>query len=362
MFKQLKQLFAPRPAAAIQDELLVNAYCTLNEVPPLPFPHRLHGRRDGGDPELHSELGGFLRYLQSLGGGKMSSTRYHVMRHVQRTRHQLSFGVARADAAAIAALADWALAANALLQLPDGQPRDPHLKVLVSSKDGAAEPDAVVPYPAAAAQRKARTEALLASRGLQHSPHLPPLVAEPELRLRGVPETGRRAVALLAVALRAESLASGNPLPAGELERKLPGLGQVLSPMEAAFMAVEQPDAVELARFSWRYESLKTLEWALGLADLPWPDQPCDAALTARTLLERLEDVAKDKLTLRPPAEIMDALDLHYRLHWLVRQARKEGKPLPEGVDAGVVSERHHALNWLSCFEDAGWDDTDTPT
>lgn len=362
MFKQLKQLFAPRQAAPIQDELLVNAYCTLNDLPPLPFPHRPHGRRDAGDPELRNEIGGFLHYLQSLGGGKMSSTRYHVMRHIQRTRHQLSFGVARADAAAIAALADWALAANALLQLPDGQPRDPRLKVLVSDKDGAAEAGAVVPYPAAAAQRKAATEALLAARGLQPSPHLPPLVAESELRLRGVPETGRRAVALLAVALRAESLASGNPLPAEELERKLPGLGQVLSPSEAAFLAVEQPDGAALARFSWRYESLKTLEWALGLGELPWPDQPCDAALTARTLLERLEDVARDKLALRPPAEILDALDLHYRLHWLVRQARKEGKPQPEGVDPGVVSERHYALNWLTCFEDADWDDTDTPT
>lgn len=361
MFKQLKQLFARRPAA-IQDELLVNAYCTLNDVPEPNFPHQLHARRDSGDPEMRNELRGFLHYLQSLGGGKMSSTRYHAMRHIQRTRHQLSFSVVRKDAAALAALADWALAANALLQLPDGQPRDPHLKVLVSSADGGAEADAVVPYPADAWQRKARTEARLAGRGLHPSNHLPPLAAEPELRLRGVPETGRRAVALLAVALRAESLASGNPLPAAELERKLPGLSQVLSPQEAAFVAAERPGDAELAQFSWRYECVKTLEWALGLAELPWPDQPCDAAQTARTLLERLEDVATNTLTLRPGAEILDALDLHYRLHWLVRQARKEGKPLPEGVDAGVVSERHHALNWLTCFEDAGWDDTDTPT
>jgi Domain of unknown function (DUF4272) len=358
MFKQLKKLLTPR-AAAPDDELLVNAYCTLNTVPDPSFPHRLHARRDSTDPEMRSQLAGFLHYLQSLGGGQMNSTRYHVMRHVQRTRHQFSFGVAREDAGA---LADWALAANALLQLPDGQPRDPRLNVLVSTKDGGAEPDAVVPYPADAWRRKAATEARLAAAGLHPSKHLPPLAGEPELRLRSVAETGRRAVALLAVALRAESLASGNPLPAAELERKLPGLGQVLSPRETAFLAAGHPDAAGLAQFSWRYESLKTLEWALGLGELPWPDQPCDAALTARALLERLGDVAQDRLTLRPAPEILDALDLHYRLHWLVRQARKEGKPLPAGIDAGVVSERHHALNWLTCFEDAGWDDTDTPT
>jgi hypothetical protein len=358
MFKQLKKLFAPR-APADNDDLLVNAYCTLATVPEPPFAHRLHGRRDDTDPEMRRQLGDFLRYLQSLGDGKMSTTRYHAMRHVQRTRHQFSFDASRQDAAA---LAEWALQANALLLLPDGQLRDPRLKVLVSSADGAAEPDAVVPFPAEAWQRKAATEATLSARGLQPAATLPPVVAEPELRLRPTAEVGSRAVALLAVALRAESLAAGKPLPVAELEQKLPGVRQALSPLEAAFLDTEQPPTAELTGFSWRYESLLTLEWALGLVDLPWPDGPCDAAATSRTLLERAEEVVGAKARLRPAAEILDALDLHYRLHWLVRQARIDGTPLPAGLDAGVVSERHHALNWLSCFEDSDWDQTDTPT
>jgi hypothetical protein len=359
MFKQLKKLFAPRPAAADHGELLVNAYCTLATVPEPPFPHRLHGRRDDTDPEMRQQLGGFLHYLQSLGDGKMTTTRYHAMRHVQRTRHQLSFDVAREHAAA---LAEWALQANALLLLPDGQLRDPHLKVLVSSANGGAEADAVVPFPAEAWQRKAATEATLAARGLAPSPTLPPVVAAPELRLRTAAEAGSRAIALLAVALRAESLAAGKALPVAELEQKLPGVRQALSPLETAFLDAEQPADAELTQFSWRYESLLTLEWALGLAELPWPDGPCDAATVSRTLLERAEEVVGAKARLRPAAEILDALDLHYRLHWLVRQSRIDGKPLPTGIDAGVVSERHHALNWLCSFEDAGWDETDTPT
>jgi hypothetical protein len=358
MFNQLKKLFTPRPAAD-HDELLVNAYCTLATVPEPPFPHRLHGRRDDTDPEMRSQLGGLLHYLQSLGSGKMTTSRYHAMRHVQRTRHQLSFSASRQDSAA---LAEWALHANALLLLPDGQLRDPQLKVLVSSADGTAEAGAEVPFPAEAWQRKAATEATLAARGLHPAATLPPVVAEPELRLRTAAEVGPRAIALLAVALRAESLAAGNPLPVAELEQKLPGVRRALSPQETAFLQVEQPADAELTRFSWRYESLLALEWALGLAELPWPDGPCDAAATSRTLLERAEEVVGAKARLRPAAEILDALDLHYRLHWLVRQSRIDGKPLPAGVDAGVVSERHHALNWLSCFEDSGWDDTDTPT
>jgi hypothetical protein len=234
--------------------------------------------------------------------------------------------------------------------------------VRVASSDGSAEPEAAVPFPAAAWQRKAATEALLAARGLRPASTLPPVAAEPELRLRTAAEAGHRAIALLAVAIRAESLASGNALPVEELERKLTGLRDALSPQEAAFLRNEAPSLGELPQFSWRYESLRTLEWALGLADLPWPDQPCDAAPVARALLERVDDAAGGELSLRPAAEMLDALDLCYRLHWLVRQARLDGKPLPAGVDPGVVSERHHALNWLTCFENAGWDETDTPT
>ncbi|MGJ7917164.1 DUF4272 domain-containing protein [Massilia sp. LXY-6] len=358
MFKQLKKLFTPRPPAD-HDEMLVNAYCTLATVPEPPFVHHLHGRRDSTDPEMRQELDGFVRYVQSLGGGKMTSTRYQVMRHAQRTRHQFAFSVSPRDAGG---LAEWALQANALLVLPDGQVRDPQRKVLVSSADGSAEADAVVPFPAAALQRKAATEALLAARGLQASSHLPPVVAESELRLRPAAEARQRAVALLAVALRAESLAAGKPLPVAELEQKLPGLRRVLSPQETAFLQEEQPTPADLTRFSWRYESLLTLEWALGLAELPWPDGPCDATTTSRTLLERAEEVVGTKVRLRAGTEILDALDLHYRLQWLVRQSRLDGKPLPAGLDAGVISERHHALNWLSCFEDSDWDDTDTPT
>jgi hypothetical protein len=358
MFKQLKKLFAPKPAAS-EDGLLVNAWSTLATVPEPPFPHHMHGRRDDSDAEMRAQLQDFLHYLQSLGDGKMTSTRYHAMRHIQRTRHQLSFTMPREESAG---LAEWALRANALLVLPDGQLRDPHCRVLVSTTDGSAEPDAAAPFPEDGWRRKAATEALLAARGLQASPTLPPVIAEPELRLRTPLEAGQRAIALLAVAMRAESLAAGNPLPVAELEGKLTGLSDALSPLEAAFLQADQPPATDIPQFSWRFEGLRTLEWALGLAELPWPDQPCDANETARALLEPAAKVARGKARMRTPAEILDALDLHYRLHWLVRQARLEGKPLPEGVDAGVVSERHHALNWLTSFENSGWDETDTPT
>jgi hypothetical protein len=359
MFNRLKTLFGAKPAP-FADGLLVNAYSTLALVPEPSFPHHMNGRRDDSDAEMRAQLQGFLHYLQTLGEGKMSTTRYHAMRHIQRTRHQLSFMMPREESAG---LAEWALRTNSLLLLPDGQLRDPQCRVLVSTLDGSAEPEAAAPFPDDGWRRKAATEALLAARGLQPATTLPPVITEPEVKLRTSKEVGRRAIALLAVAIRAEALASGNPLPVAELKAKLPGLQSFLSPQEAAFLDAEQPAGTELPQFSWRYESLRTLEWALGLSDeLPWPDQPCDAGLIAGTLLNQFKDAAGGKLRLRPAAEILDALDQHYRLHWVIRQARLENKALPEGVDAGVVSERHLALNWLTSFENSGWDETDTPT
>ena len=65
---------------------------------------------------------------------------------------------------------------------------------------------------------------------------------------------------------------------------------------------------------------------------------------------------------LRSTSEILDALDLHFRLHWAARQAGLDKEDPPAELDSGVISERHYALNWLVCFEDADWDDVDTPT
>jgi Domain of unknown function (DUF4272) len=85
------------------------------------------------------------------------------------------------------------------------------------------------------------------------------------------------------------------------------------------------------------------------------------------TLSQRVLDIAKDKnrkLDLRPAAEILDALDLAWRQHWIVRQTRQSDVEV-EDLNPDVVMERHHALNWMTGFQnDPGtdWDNTDTPT
>jgi hypothetical protein len=101
----------------------------------------------------------------------------------------------------------------------------------------------------------------------------------------------------------------------------------------------------------------------LGLAsDLPFPERICDVPKTVQTLMSAASGNLAKQARLLEPQLILDALDLQYRLHWHVRQARLDGQQLLPGLDGGVISERHHALNWLVRFEDRDWDDVDTPT
>ena len=106
------------------------------------------------------------------------------------------------------------------------------------------------------------------------------------------------------------------------------------------------------------------LLWALGLVEeLSWPDKVCDVAHCVSLLVNVNADadaLVQDSM-LRSPAEILEQLDLHLRLHWLLRDAELHGKPAPD-VSRGVVMERHHALNWLINFEGAPWDTVSTAT
>jgi hypothetical protein len=113
----------------------------------------------------------------------------------------------------------------------------------------------------------------------------------------------------------------------------------------------------------WRYESLALLAWALGLLpELAYPEQICDVRTLCATLLQTATPAWLPQARLRPAGEMLDALDLHFRLHWLAREVELGRREMPPNLIPGVVLERHYALNWLVRFENAGWDDVDTPT
>jgi hypothetical protein len=340
--------------------VLINAYCTLRDPPALDFPHALNNRRDLTDPELAPHLNGFCGYVMSKLSGKMTQNTYHVLRHIQRVRHHLSLNVEEED---LDDFSRWALEANAISFLPDGSVRDPWGNVLIDPAGGAPGEGAEVPYPPDARQRKARHDEHLRGLGISTPATLPPVVGEAEAEFRPAREVALRALALFNVALRAESLAIQDPLPVERLRKDCRPAFEALSPAEEAFLAAEAPGQQDIINFAWRYEALFLLEWALGLVDeMPFPSRICDVPLVARTMLDRGHDAILDGASLRPAGELLDALDLHLRLHWAARQARLDKREAPAGLDEGVIRERHHALNWLVRFENADWDDIDTPT
>ena len=66
---------------------------------------------------------------------------------------------------------------------------------------------------------------------------------------------------------------------------------------------------------------------------------------------------------LRPRRELLEQADLIYRLHWACVDARVMDMPAPQGLEPGVVMERHRALFGLAGMDElCGWDDVDLST
>jgi len=341
--------------------VLVNVYATCRQIAPPSFEHTMLERRDRSDPELIEHLDGFIGYIMQGGQRPMTQSLYHVMRHIQRVRQHLSL---RVDRAHFEALADWAWSINAIIFLEDGSVRDPAGRMLVAADTGLPADGAHVPYPRDAIDRKQRHDERLRADGIAVADGLPPEVGEHEVVLRTPREVAERAFALLAVALRGESIDGGDALSASDLRKRLPFALDALSPKEAAFMSDAAPSNQAAVDHAWRYECVWTLQWALGLVEpLGSASMLCDVPRAASLFVDAADQGALvESATLRPTAEILDALDLHLRLHWATRDATQHGRPPPADLEPGVLQERRVALNWLTRFEDAPWDNVDAPT
>ncbi|WP_404310170.1 DUF4272 domain-containing protein [Neorhodopirellula lusitana] len=340
--------------------ILVNAYCTHRSPAMMEFPHSNLQMRDRSDPELPKHLQDFIGFLMQGGEREMTQSLYAVYRHLQRVQNQASFEV---EGENIEAISTWAIQSNAILFLPDGSVRDPRGKVLVDPDTGEAEDRATVPYLDGAVQRKSRTMDQLAQRSIHVAENLPPAVGEGEVELRSAEDVAWRSIGLLIAAVRAESVASEEPIAVDELRARAPLAFKAFTPAESEFVQDTNPDNQTVVNFAWRYESLFVLQWALGLHEaLPFPDKICDVPGVARCMLPKNHGEILRQAKLRSTAEILDALDFNYRLLWSVRDAGLSKTEPPAGIDPGVVSERQHALNWLVRFEDSDWDHVDTPS
>lgn len=288
----------------------------------------------------------------------MTSGLYALMRHVQRVAHQISLEIEESE---IEGFGRWLEQAHGVAFLPDGSVRDTQGRTLFHPNCPADEA-ARLPVSEKATQRKVASHRRLQGEGIRVPEHLPTILDEEEVDPRLPGEVAQRALALFLVALRAEALGAEDPVPVSEMEERQPIGFASLSPVEREFMLDPKPSPQTIAEMSWRYEALLVLLWSLGLMELSPPTEICDVAAVVGLLVEAEEEELVARANLRYAPILLDTLDLHYRYHWAVRQAEMQGEDPPGNLVPGVVLERHYALNWLTRFEDAPWDEVDTPT
>lgn len=217
-------------------------------------------------------------------------------------------------------------------------------------------------------KRKERSEKILLEKNISFIEHLPPIVGEEDAKIRTKEEVAKRAVALCIVALKGECQLSGEDI---NVEKEI--ISTVInifnaqdyfSPDEMEFLNNDNPKEEDSTQFTWRYECLWTLLWALGFIErLEYPDKICDVAKSV-SILKSFEDFNEflNKSNLRSKEEILDEADLIYRYDWACVNARIKGRQAPSELDSGVVVERHKTLNWLINYMDDEWDDVGTDT
>lgn len=207
--------------------------------------------------------------------------------------------------------------------------------------------------------RKVKTETALTKLGIPINRMLPLVEAEDEVRIRDPKEVAMRAVVLYAVA----AIGNGGDRNAIQRFLKTEGLWEYVTLNERILFEKDDAPKQAIIDASWRAEALWVLLWALGKVEtLDLPTEQYDADYLHR-MMPKKGEVAEfvSAATLRPKSVILDETDRIYRIHWAVRDAQINGKPVPANLKPSVVVERHYALNWLTWYADE-WDDVTTDT
>ncbi len=194
-----------------------------------------------------------------------------------------------------------------------------------------------------AKKRKKRSESILEDYHIPILDELPVIETNSQSHRRTPQEVAERILALAKVYLTSQKVEHGF-LGDGISKCDL----RFLSPLEEIFVKSSRKSRREIDKYSWRIECLWVMLWVVNrVPKMSAMDQECDVHtaidLVKSWPVERLLDNSK----MRSQAEILDECDLIYRCHWAVRDAQLSGEMLPV-LNAGVIMERHYALNWLT--------------
>lgn len=206
--------------------------------------------------------------------------------------------------------------------------------------------------------RKANSETLLTSKGIQVNTNLPCVSAEANTKIRAIEEVIDRVYALMIVAVRGEGV--------NQEQVKKPIEEKVInsfSPKEQIIISTAELNDQQKSIATWRYESLYTLLWALQLMpDLKYPSDICDVKSIVSKIIKPSRAEFTEQCKLRTDKEILDALDSVYRMNWACVNARVKGEEVGGNINPSVLYERHYALNWLTSYQNQEWDEVKTNT
>lgn len=218
----------------------------------------------------------------------------------------------------------------------------------------------VQPASPEALERRDRSNNFLAQKGVPTLNSLPAIEDLQTAKIRNPREVAERLIGCTIAAVAGETG-----------DRKLVdriivdfSAGQLLTPREKEFISGQLDNQQQRVQFSWQYERAWVLLWALGYVErLEYPTGICDVPFLAGFLRGKSVDQLVAGAKPRTPAELLDAADLIYRLHWAVVDERvNRNTKVPPEIEKGVVQERHHALNWLIGYLNEDWDEVTTDT
>ncbi|MBC3886580.1 DUF4272 domain-containing protein [Undibacterium griseum] len=202
--------------------------------------------------------------------------------------------------------------------------------------------------------RKELSELILHKRGIRLNLQLPLIESEEEITLRSKDDVAQRLYALCLLHHSAQEALQP------EVRRLLETTGSAgLSHLEQQQLYTPEATAAST-------DALSFLLWCCGLkkeAGMPDGKQALTEIATLWQAISRQPATLPLQLHLRSRTDILDWADLLYRLHWAVRHAHLNGKPVPGRLDAHAVHAWHKAVNWMIRYDDENdWDRVSTET
>jgi Domain of unknown function (DUF4272) len=212
--------------------------------------------------------------------------------------------------------------------------------------------------------RKNGAENMLQEQGVLINRSLPFTPDAKDVKMRNKKEVVNRALACFICCVKGEGGVETQQLV--DIATQL-GVLQHLTAEEKAFLYNENPTEQERTAKTWHYEAVWTLFWALSYIAEQYgpPTAICPVENMAKFVISHGAEKLHEMAVLRDANTLLDQLDLTYRCHWAVVNARIKGQEPPAGIDAGIIYERHFAMNWLTSFQNPEyvlWDEVATHT